>query len=91
MATIGPNSPAVPIERAWVPKGVSKRPASRHIGNMVPSAVVVRCEVRSQDRSAPVLGSEADNRPQVQGRAICPNQVADSLSGRPLMRSKSIS
>ena len=90
MARIGPSSPTAPAARTKLPNGVSSSPASRRMGKSVPIAVVV---------SAIVIMTGARTNPIASRNATVPAARASesshpapaSASGRPRMRSKSIS
>ena len=88
IAISGPNSPTAPSAMTAVPKGVRSSPASRSIGIRVPSAVLVN----ATPMNTPAATVGASRIPMTTPDASEITQPrADLLSGRPRIRSKSIS
>ena len=89
-ATMGPNSPTVPMAETNEPNLVSQTPASRRMGTSVPSAVVVRARPTTTVSSA----RPADTRAKAAAKPMAsdtPHPAAASLRGRPRIFSRSSS
>lgn len=89
-ATMGPNSPTVPMAVMYAPNRVSSTPASRRTGSRVPSAVVVSTRpITRVLRAKPVdTRAAAIPKPMASERA---HPRPARRSGSPLMRLRSIS
>jgi len=89
-ATIGANSPTLPIAMTRAPKRPSNRPASLSIGSSVPRAVVVRARlITMASMTVPIaVSAEAINRARA-SEIIHP--VVASFKERPRMRGRSSS
>ncbi len=85
---IGPNSPTAPVAMTSEPNGVGSSPASRRIGRMVPSAVVVS----TSPVKAPSRGFGLITAPTTSATATLISHAAPARwSGPPRSLAKSIS